>query len=282
MSHPPSSPQQPTTHSPKPLQSSLPHQPAPQQIQATTASIHSVGQHGDDEDDSDGNDDYPPLDPQNEETSLLPPPNFQSLFTVITDPQTRETYHPSIYYVFSDDAENEREGNDVATVAALRALDQTAQRAQQQYGQDQRSEEDDLDERYIIVDLEPVPDAGGTTLKIKNASSLSPSWAVSSTTLRPAPTFQEETEEDADSLMLQIEGIELAESASNSSTTGKHGAKIKKEAAERKASDLLEQARKRANGDGVIQGMEEIWRGLAEGVGVLEKVMAEDSSLPSK
>lgn len=280
MSHSPSNPSQRITTSPKPLQSSLRHQPAPQQIQATTASIHSVGEQADDQDDSGEDDDYPPLDPQNEEASLLPPPNFQPLFTVITDPQTRETYHPSIYYVFSDDAENEREGNDVATVAALRALDQTAQRAQQQYSQEQQSEEDDLDERFIIIDLEPVADVGGTTLKIKNASSLSPSWAVSSTTLRPAPTFQEETE-NAEALMLQIEGIELAESAGCSATTGKHGAKKRKEETERKALELLEEARKRGNG-GVIQGMEEIWRGLAEGVGVLEKVMAEESNLPSK
>jgi hypothetical protein len=243
------------------------------QVQATTASIFSASQHDhhpDDLEDDDGDEDYPPIDPEDEPGSLLPPTNFQPLFTVITDPQTRETYHPNVYYVFSDDAENEREGNDVATVAALRALDQTAQKQQQQYHHPQADEEEQIEERFIILDLEPI----GSSLSVKKVSSLSPSWAVTSTTLRSAPTFDHDTEENAASLMLQLEGIELDEPASNTFDK-RHGVRIKKEDAERKAALLLQEARKRGGG-GVVQGMEEIWEGLNEGLGVLEKVIGDD------
>lgn len=276
------SPPPPSTSSKPPQSLSRPEtsRAPPPPVQATTASIYSATHHDDqtsdpEEDDNDEDPEYPPLDAHDETGGSLLPPNFRPLFTVITDPQTRETFHPAVYYVFSDDVENEREGSDVATVAALRALDQTAQRTQTKYQQSSHTEENDTEERFIMVDLEPVAEVGGTTLKVKDVSSLSPSWAVTSTTLRTAPTFEEEGEDSADSLMLQVEGIELAEPTPSSVLEGKHGSRLKKEEAERKAANLLQEARKRGGG-GVMQGMEEIWKGLNEGLGVLEKVLGEE------
>jgi hypothetical protein len=271
--------------SPPPPSILQPHssQAPPPPIQPSTASIYSASHHDeqphDDPEDAE-EDDYPPVDPENKSTSLLPPPNFRPLFTVITDPQTRETFHPSVYYVFSDDAENEREGSDVSTVAALRVLDHAAQKSQQQY-ETRHTEEAEIEERYVIIDLAPVAEPTGTNMKVKNVSSLSPSWAVTSTTLRNAPTFEDETEEGSESLMLQIEGLELAEPAPSSFSEGRHGARIKKEEAERKAANLLQEARKRGGG-GVVQGMEEIWKGLNEGLGVLERVLGEEETPASK
>jgi hypothetical protein len=281
MSPSPSPSPPPPSIASRPLRASSrqhPSQAPPPPVQPSTASIYSASHHEDDPNAAEDTeaDDYPPVDPQDEAASLLPPPNFRPLFTVITDPQTRETYHPSVYYVFSDDAENERGGNDVATVAALRALDQAAQKTQKQY-EKRSNEEDEVEERFVIIDLEPAADPSGTALKVKNISSLSPSWAVTSTTLRNAPTFEDETEEGSESLMLQIEGLELAEPAPSSFSEGRHGARIKKEDAERKAANLLQEARKRGGGD-VVQGMEEIWKGLNEGLGVLERVLGEEHS----
>jgi hypothetical protein len=247
-------------------------------VQATTASIYSAAHHDDHDPDQDDND-YPPVDPHDEAAgSLLPPPNFRPLFTVITDPLTRETYHPAVYYVFSDDAENEREGSDVATVAALRALDQTAQK-QQSYVRSSQPNEDEIDERFITVDLEPVVEPTGTALRVKHVSSLSPSWAVTSTTIRSAPTFDEQAEDSPESLMLQVEGIELGRTTSSSSEA-RDNAKKRKEEMERKAAQLLQDSSRRGGG-GVVQGMEEIWRGLNEGLSVLEKVLGEQEQ-PSK
>jgi hypothetical protein len=282
----------PSPSPPPPVTSSRPPQPLlrpeinrapPPPVHATTASIYSASHHEDqpadpeeNEDDEDNDDDgYPPLDPNDETGGSLLAPNFRPLFTVITDPQTRETFHPAVYYVFSDDADNEREGNDVATVAALRALDQTAQRAQKHYDQSSHTEENEIEERFIMIDLEPIAEPTGTALKVKEVSSLSPSWAVTSTTLRAAPTFEADSEDSAESLMLQVEGIELAEPTPSGSDR-KHGTRIKKEEAERKAANLLQEARKRGGG-GIVQGMEEIWKGVNEGLGVLEKVIGEDS-----
>jgi hypothetical protein len=279
---PSQSPPPPSTSS-KPLRTSSRQDPVkapPPPIQATTASIYSAAHHDDQPDDlEDENDGYPPLDPKDEITgSLLPPINFRPLFTIVTDPQNIETYHPAVYYVFSDDAENEREGNDVTTVAALRALGQTAQRQQQNYQNRSHSEDEEIEERFIIVDLEPVTEASGISLKVKSTSSLSPSWAVSSTKLRPAPTFDEESEE-SESLMLQVEGIELAEPVQTTFAEDRRNAKIKKEEAERKAANLLQEARKRGGGT-VVQGMEEIWKDLNTSLTVLDKVIGEE--LPSQ
>lgn len=64
-------------------------------------------------------------------------------------------------------------------------------------------------ERFVLLDI----DATGT--KVLSAQSMSPDWAVTSTELSPAPTWdrdgegkQEEAEEGG-GLMLRIEGMEV-------------------------------------------------------------------------
>jgi hypothetical protein len=264
----------------------------PAEIQATSASIYSHNQdeeHSDDdeprrqEDEAieDEDDDYPHPD----ETSLLPPPNFQPFFTLITDPVTRETHHPHVYYVFSDDAETEREGSDVATVASLRALDQTAQQIQRQSGQPSKelAADDEIEERFVILDLEPATMVDGTsTYNVRHVSSLSPAWAVTSTGIGPAPTFEEDASNaDPSAFMLRLEGIEL--DAAVPTVPGKKAkstAKSRKGEAERRAADLLNEARKKSTseqGDNgtLLQGMDEIWRGMNDRMGVLDKVLGQ-------
>jgi hypothetical protein len=251
----------------------------PPQVQATTASIYSASRHDDFQPHND-HVDYPIPDPDEDaDASLLPPPNFQPLFTLISDPVTNETVHPEVYYVFSDDADNEREGHDVATVAALRALDQTAQKVKQRHSHlsatavPAADSDSDVDERYVILDLEPNHDGAGLGLKVKSVTSLSPSWAVASATLRTAPSFEDEPEADAEALMVLLEGVELRESDGSSRT---HGSSTRRDEAERKADDLLLEARKR--GGGIPQGMDDMWRALQHGVAVLDKSVAEPES----
>jgi hypothetical protein len=252
----------------------------PPPVQATTASIYSPSRHDDFQPHTDDLD-YPTPDPDDDpDASLLPPPNFQPLFTLIADPVTNETIHPEVYYVFSDDADNEREGHDVATVAALRALDQTAQKVKQRHGHLSATavpaaapdSDSDVDERYVILDLEPNRDGAGPGLKVKSVTSLSPSWAVTSATLRPAPSFEEESEDaDAEALMVLLEGVELREAERPAHAA--QGSSVRRDEAERKAGDLLQEARKR--GGGVAQGMEEMLRALQQGVAVLDKSVGE-------
>ncbi|KAF2666709.1 hypothetical protein BT63DRAFT_316262 [Microthyrium microscopicum] len=266
--------------SPKPPQDANAEAPPP--VQVTSASIYSHDDHQpddadpghlevpadthDNDDDSENDDGYPPIDEDAPATSLLPPPSFKPLFSLISDPLTNETHHPSVYYVFSDDADNEREGHDVATIAALRALDQNSQ----QVG-DEGGEESEAEERFILLDMEPTEGQDELGLKVRNIASLSPAWAITAANLRPAPTFEED--EESESLMLTIEGLELADPGSGASHRKPVG-RIKEEA-EQKAADLLQEARKRGGG-GVVDGLGELWRHLSEGLAVLDKVTGDE------
>jgi hypothetical protein len=251
---------------PKPLPSSSKITSSTAVLKPLAASVFS--DHPDDQDDGDeADDDYPPVDPNDPDDSLLPPSNFRPLFTVVTDHQTNESHHPAIYYVFSDDAENERENHDVTTVAALRALDQSAHKSLGEGKGKSQQQQDGIDERFVIIDLEPAPEGNEQPLQVKNISSLSSSWAVSSATLRPAPTFEEHHEESVESIMLEIQGVELEDS-----DLVKQTAKQRKEDMSKKASSLLQDARKRGGG-GIVQGIEEIWKDLNQGLGVLDQVV---------
>jgi hypothetical protein len=280
-----SSSQDRTAPSTQPTHSNHPELPAqPPPVQATTASIYSPSRHDDFQPHVDHNDDldYPAPHPDDDAgASLLPPPTFHPLFTLISDPVTNETIHPEVYYVFSDDADNEREGHDVATVAALRALDQTAKKVKRRQGQlapaASADDDGDVEERYVILDLEPNTDNAGLGLKVTNVASLSPSWAVTSATLRNAPTFEEEPEENGESLMALLEGVELHEPEPSSR---RHSSSTRKDEAERKAEDILQEASKR--GGGILQGMEEMWRALHHGIGVLGKVVGETEGNDAK
>ena len=162
-------------------------------------------------------------------------------------------------------------------MAALSALEQNDANARNTSGR-QPSEsvdpEDDVDERFVFVDLAPGGDPeSGTVLKVTSASSLSPSWAVTSATLRSAPTFDDNTEDEGEGMMLMVEGLELPTSSRTHATSGKKSAKSKKEEAERKAADLLEEARMR--GGGLIEGMAELSKGFGESLEMLDKVFGE-------
>jgi hypothetical protein len=170
----------------------------------------------------------------------------------------------------------------VATVAALRALDQTAQKVKQRHSHLSATavpaaaaaadSDSDVDERYVILDLEPNRDGAGPGLKVKSITSLSPTWAVTSATLRAAPSFEEKPEDaDAEALMVLLEGVELREAERPSHA---HGSSTRRDEAERKAGDLLLEARKRGGG-GVPQGMEEMLRALQQGVAALDKSVGE-------
>jgi hypothetical protein len=237
------------------------------------------------DDETDEDDTYPEPDPGE---SIHPPPNFAPFFTLITSPQpSNDTVHPHVYYVFSDDAEVEKDGHDVATVAALRALDQTAQEIQRNTGQGPKDvvPDDEVEERFILLDLEQneSEDPGYLPFKGHAVSSLSPHWAVTKVEIRNTPTFEEEPDDEDDTgekpLMLHIEGVELGDNAEEASRR-RIKSKDKKEDGEKRAVEVLDEARKRAGAvlgaqatGTVLQGMDELWRGMGDGIGVLEKVM---------
>jgi hypothetical protein len=263
--------------SPFPRTSTEAVRPVPSPVQATSASIYSLGRpdesHHEAEDDPIAtDDDYPPLgSAEDGRVSLLPPPSFRPLFTLISDGQKNETYHPSVYYVFSDDAENDREGHDITTRAALRALEQNEASTTPQAGGTET--EEDVEERFVFVDLAPGEDPeAGVVLKVNAASSLSPSWAVTAASLRTAPTFDDNTDDHAEAMMLVVEGLELGVSGQGQ-LAAKASSKSKKEEAERKAADRLGEARKK--GGGVIEGMGELSKGFGEGLDMLERVLGE-------
>lgn len=249
---------------------------APSPVQVTSASIYSASGHDDPQpgdpqdhpDSDDEEDDYPVIEGEGDEVpaqSLLPPPSFEPLFALVTEPQSNITHHPSVYYVFSDDAENEREGSDVATIAAIKALEHDYPPANEA-GDPQ---DDDLsdEERYIILDLEPTNTEDNLGLRLKNITSLSPSWAITSADLRPAPTFDEDVDTSG-ALMLKLEGIELADSVATSYASRRSESK---QDTERRAANLLQEARKRGGGH-VVEGMSDLFGQFSKGMAVLDKV----------
>ncbi|KAF2402815.1 hypothetical protein EJ06DRAFT_310251 [Trichodelitschia bisporula] len=139
--HPPSAPT-----SPRPQHDS----PTDPEAEPTPDSEAPASPSADDADpDADGDadgDDYPP---------------FHPLFTLITDAQTGETYHPATYYVFSDDEP------DALSTAAIHALGEGG--------------DPTVEERYVVVDL--AADGASVTA----ARSLAPRWAVTGAEVRGAP-----------------------------------------------------------------------------------------------
>lgn len=141
--------------------------------------------------------------PQTETLSISPPPNFQPLFTLLSNTDTPTTHHPNVSYVFSDDVSD----TDPITAAALQVLDAaTASASPGVYpqGEDLQLKK----ERYVLLDM----DATGT--KVESAQSMSPDWAVTSTELGPAPTWDRDGEgkqegREGRGLILRIEGMEV-------------------------------------------------------------------------
>jgi hypothetical protein len=288
----------PFTHSDEQIETSPPSRGErllPRPVQATSASIYEgdatvLGQHGKgqgvtgvetvgegreedevldegEEQDDEEDDDYPAQ--HDDAGSLLPPQNFHPFFTLITDAITGETYHPSTYYVFSDDEP------DVLTTASLHALDSYSPQPAQSPSRtahpssdpsDEVSERDEAadSERYVVIDLAP------SGVQIHTAKSLSPEWAITGADIRGAPTFQasEDTEGagGGEGLMLMLEGMGIQGPPPT----------VKDEATRtKKSQELLEEARKRGGGS-LVQGMEELRVGLCGGLGVLDKIVGLD------
>lgn len=142
-------------------------------------------------------------DRQTESPAVLPPPNFQPVFTLLSNTGTSTTHHPNVYYVFSDDAPDA----DPITAAALQVLHPASATSSPTVDL-QGGNAQGRKERYVLLDM----DATGT--KIESAQSMSPDWAVTSTELGPAPTWDRDGEgkqegKEARGLMLRIEGMEL-------------------------------------------------------------------------
>ena len=158
----------------------------------------------------------PDNDDNNEQSSIPPPPpNFQPFFTLLTSSSTSTTIkHPRTHYIFADDPS---ETNPI-TARVLETLEAPLNQSDDYdsskgHDRGQAKEQDlvALNERYVIIDL----DASGT--KIVSAQSMSPNWAVMSTEIGPAPTWdvgagnksgQEEGTAAGGGMMLAIDGTE--------------------------------------------------------------------------
>jgi hypothetical protein len=131
------------------------------------------------------NPDQPPASP-----SIRPP--FNPFFTLIHDTATSTTHHPrNVHYIFSDDDPS------LLTTACLSALSPPSPTA---------SYPDPS--RILLLDLD---DSGAS---VTQAHSLSSSWQIVSTSLTPAPTWDESPSEPHQSLnggpgfMLKIAGTD--------------------------------------------------------------------------
>ena len=149
------------------------------------------------------------VDVQRERPPLAP------LFTLIHNPSTNTTHHPSrIHYIFSDD------DNSLLTAACLRSLappasleasvrnsstssssSATFRKAQPQSSlKGKEKERVSREERVVVVEL---GEDGDTVL---SAASMSESWQVVGASVENAPTWEGTSGEEA-GLMLRIEGV---------------------------------------------------------------------------
>ena len=157
-------------------------------------------------------------DPQGSE-AILPPPNFAPYFTLLTNPTSSTTHHPTVQYIFSDDTPD----TEPITSAALQVLDPKSPTSSPK---NRRSDGEQPTERFVLIDM----DATGT--KVLSAQSMSSDWAVTSTELGPAPTWDkdgqgmqeeggDEGEEEERGLMLRIEGLEVLGTGAEGEWKGK-------------------------------------------------------------
>ncbi|RFU27406.1 hypothetical protein B7463_g8944, partial [Scytalidium lignicola] len=185
----------------------------------------------------DPQDQPPPPPPQQQ------PPNFSPFFTLIHDPSTTSTIHPSrVHYLFSDD-----DASDLLTSACIRSLNpyhpppsslvpdssQPPSLASSKHlasstnssssssrkvsrGQQHKSKKTtgagaggEREERVLIVDMNEAGDG------VVSATSLSPEWQIVNAEVRNAPTWgggdensaEGEEEGEARKLMLRVEGV---------------------------------------------------------------------------
>jgi hypothetical protein len=223
-------------------------------------------EHGDDDDDDDDDDgDIPYPEPSSEQT-LLPPPNFRPFFTLIEDTTSGEHYHPYLHYVFADDDPT------IVTAASMRGLglddtkylphDASDGRERERYHESEEGEEQDspvasplpppipgVKEHYLIIDV----GADGRT--VMDAQSLSSEWQITDTSVRIAPSFDEDSPDQG--YMLRIEGVEIP-------TKGK--ARGKSQAGQDKLSEAREQ-----QGD-IFGALDALVQGVEGGLDVAGKI----------
>ncbi|KAF4990949.1 hypothetical protein FGRMN_8140 [Fusarium graminum] len=107
-----------------------------------------------------------------------PMPPFEPLFTLLTNSTTNTTVHPHIHYLFSDDDPS------ILTASA-----------------------EDPSHRALVVDLAPAPEGDPSRWAVSWASSLTPDFAVTNSSVA---VQQSEGDENggAGALMLRVEGVE--------------------------------------------------------------------------
>lgn len=270
---PTSSPPRPPTNTARPslLPSPFPHSTSqasgPETVHAPYSPSANVDSgtrdpHSDNEDE--GVDEYP--DPRDEDgESLLPPPAFHPFFTLITDTTSGETYHPRTYYIFTDD------DPDILTTATLHALD--SQSSYPREGEEEEGDGGQEEERYLVMDM------SDDATRVREIKSLTSNWAVTSSEIRGAPTFQPESGVTAaggnEGLMLMIEGVSRPSESKGADTSG-GGKGVDKAVRETerkiRAREKFEEARRKGQGD-ILKGMEELAVGMGGALGVLDRIV---------
>ncbi|KAK7429192.1 hypothetical protein QQZ08_004202 [Neonectria magnoliae] len=113
-----------------------------------------------------------------------PPAPFEPLFTLLTNATTNSTIHPHIHYIFSDD--------DPSVLASAATADPS--------------------HRALVVDLAPAPAGDPGRWAVSWASSLSPDFAVTGSSVALQQHDADEADEDdrrgGGALMLRVEGVE--------------------------------------------------------------------------
>ncbi|OJD35714.1 anaphase promoting complex subunit protein [Diplodia corticola] len=241
---------------------------------------------------------YPPLDDPSSQP-LLPPANFSPFFALVADATTGEHHHPAVHYVFSDD------DPDLHTAVFMRALGDTTTSAPPsppttRHHPPHHLVDDDhqaghahgapggpphcylppptpgTKERYVVVDLTPDGHA------VAGATSLSRSWQVVGTAIGPAPSFGEDADDDGGGgfsggggLMLKVEGTDMG--AAGAGNRGGGGGAVQPEVVVDEAviAAGLAEAR-RAAGDDLVGGLEELLKRFHGGVDVLDKIVGPD------
>jgi len=179
----------------------------------------------------------------------------------IEDADTGEHYHPSIHYIFADDDPI------LLTAASMRTLGVDETKLLSDYPSEDRQEGEEegdeiresplppplpgVTERYLVVDVGPDGQS------ITDAQSLSTEWQVTSTSVRPAPSWDEEA--GGDGLMLMVDGYEASQAGKRPGLPGEL---------------RLQEARALYGGD-VLVGLENIIGEFEKDLETLKRVIGE-------
>ncbi|KAL1647797.1 hypothetical protein SLS58_002598 [Diplodia intermedia] len=244
---------------------------------------------------------YPPLGDDPSSQPLLPPANFSPFFTLVEDAGTGEHHHPAVHYVFSDD------DPDLHTAVFMRALGDTTTTAPPSPTTTRHHPHhhivDHLEpheagggggggqggaaaaagggghiippptpgvkERYVVVDLTPDGQA------VAGATSLSRSWQVVGTSIGPAPSFGEDSGNEADGIGGSGGVGDMGGGGGGGNRGTAAAAAQQQQGNETVIAAGLAEARKAA-GDDLVGGLEELLRRFDGGVDVLGKIVGPD------